>query len=389
MLRVLCFLCFALLPLAWARTWTDAQGRQLEADLVSSDETKVTLKLGNGKIVPVPLIKLSDADREYVREQAQLGKAEVVKERDQLNFSQPWPDTIEFVEDPQVEIVSEDKQSNHFVYESASFRFVCDVRLSKQVVKGFALMFESTFDYCRALPLAISGGIKTDGKFQILLFEKKQTYIDHGGPPSSAGVFKTSQHAVMVPLTSLGVKQVGNGYMLDRDVDNRTLIHELTHQLTPLSYFAPGAGGWFSEGIAEYVAATPYRQGRFKVKSNFDDLVAYATAYGKNEASGGRALGKEISAPPLREYFMMSYEDFTGASANFNYGLGLLITTYFLHLDGEGDAARMKLFLKALRDGKKGQEAINILLDGRSYEDMQDAISKAWRRKGIKIEFGN
>jgi hypothetical protein len=201
-----------------------------------------------------------------------------------------------------------------------------------------------------------------------------------------AGVFMSGKKAVMVPLTSLGVKQVGSGYMLDRDVSNRTLIHELTHQLTPRLYFEPGARGWFSEGIAEYVAATPYRQGRFKVKSNFDDIVAYATAYAKDD-SRGRALGKDISAPPLKEYFMMSYDAFTGTSANFNYGLGLLLTTYFLHLDGDGDAARMKAFLKALREGKKGQEAIDVLLNGRSYEEMEEAISRGWRRKGVKIEF--
>lgn len=371
---------------ASAKTWTDVQGRKLEAELVSSNGTEVSLKLNGGKTVSIPLTKLSEADRKFVSEQAGKGGAAADEENAPLNFNQPWPDNVKFDEDPQVEIVLEDKEANKYVYESASFRFVCDVRLSKQVVKGFALMFESTFAYCRALPLAFTGGIKIDGKYQILLFEKMETYVENGGPPTSAGVFMTEKHAVMVPLTSLGVKQVGSGYMLDRDVDNRTLIHELTHQLTPMPYFEPGASGWFTEGIAEYVAATPYRHGRFKVKSNFDDIVAYATAYGKDDTRG-RALGEDITAPPLKEYFMMSYDVFTGTSANFNYGLGLLLTTYFLHLDGEGDAARMKAFLKALRDGKQGQEAIDVLLDGRSYEEMEEAISKGWKRKGVKIRF--
>ena len=85
------------------------------------------------------------------------GGAAPQAEEDLLNFSQPWPDNVKFDEDPQVEIVSEDKEANRYVYESASFRFVCDVRLSKTVVKGFAVMFESTYRYCRALPLAITG----------------------------------------------------------------------------------------------------------------------------------------------------------------------------------------------------------------------------------------
>lgn len=369
-----------------ARTWTDVQGRKLQAELVSSDATDAKLKLDTGKTVTIPLAKLSDEDRKFIGEQADKGDQTKTAEKEALNFDQPWPDNVKFDEDPQVEIVSEDKEANRYVYESASFRFVCDVRLSKQVVKGFAVMFESTFAYCRALPLAITGGVKTDGKFQILLFEKKESYVDAGGPADSAGVFIGAKQVVMVPLTSIGVKQVGSGYMLDRDVSNRTLVHELTHQLTPRPYYQPGAMGWLTEGIAEYVAATPYRNGRFKVKSNFDDIVAYATAYAKDD-SRGRALGKDISAPPLKEYIMMSYEGFTGSSANFNYGLGLLLTTYFLHLDGEGDAARIKAFLKALRDGKQGQEAVDVLLGGRSYEEMEEAISKGWRRKGINIEF--
>lgn len=375
---------------ASARTWTDVQGRKLEADLVSSNGTDVTLKLDAGKTVSILLAKLSAEDRKFVSEQAVEGdgteKQGSGAEKESLNFDQPWPDNVRFDEDPQVEIVSEDKEANRYVYESASFRFVSDVRLSKQVVKGFAVMFESTYEYCRALPLAISGGEKTDGKFQILLFEKKEDYVSAGGPPESAGVFMGGKQVVMVPLTSLGVKAVGSGYMLDRDVSNRTLIHELTHQLTPRPYFQPGAMGWFTEGIAEYVSATPYRHGRFKVKSNFDDIVAYATGYGKDN-NGGRALGQEFKAPSLKDYFQMPYSSFTGTDANKNYGLALMLTTYFLHLDGDGDGARMKEFLKALRDGKKGQEALDVLLGSRDYAEMEEAISKGWRRKGVKIEF--
>jgi hypothetical protein len=368
---------------ATARTWTDVQGRKLDGELVSSNATDATLKLATGKTVTIPLAKLSAEDRKFISEQTDKNEG---SENEALNFNKPWPDNVKFDEDPQVEIVTEDKENNRYVYESASFRFVSDVRLSKQVVKGFALMFESTFAYCRALPLAISGGVKTDGKFQILLFEKKESYVNAGGPPDSAGVFIGGKQVVMVPLTSVGVKQVGSGYMLDRDVSNRTLIHELTHQLTPTLYYGPGALGWFTEGIAEYVAATPYRHGRFKVKSNFDDVVAYATAYAKDD-NRGRALGQEITAPALKDFFQMPYSAFTGNDGNFNYGLALILTTYFLHLDGEGDAARMKDFLKALRAGKKGQEAIDALLGGRSYAEMEEAVSKGWRRKGVKIEF--
>lgn len=388
----LAVLCLLSAP-AWARTWTDTQGRTLEAEMVSATEAEVTLLLdANQKQVTLPLARLSAGDLEYLKT---LPKAPVKKETpsakapegDGINFDAPWPQKVQFGEDPQIVTVTEDKEAKRFVYESANYRFVCDVRLSQSVVKGFAVMFEATYLYCRALPLGISGGKKTDGKYQILLFETKEGYVKAGGPPTSAGVFMGGKNVVMVPLTSLGVRPMGSGYILDRDKENGTLVHELLHQLTPRAYFEDGAVGWFSEGIAEYATATPYRAGIFKVKSNFDDIVAYATGYGK-EDTHGRALGEKIKAPPLKDFFMMSYGQFTGSRGNFNYGFGLMLTTYFLHLDGEGDGARMKKFLMALRDGKSGQAAVDVLLDGRSYEQMEEAISKAWKKKRVDIVFG-
>ncbi|WP_075090936.1 SHD1 domain-containing protein [Haloferula sp. BvORR071] len=372
-----------------ARTWTDTQGRTLDASLVKSSDSEVTLQLdSNHKVVTLPLSRLSQADVDFIKSESKKSTAgdKTSAPDSELNFEAPWPKAIHFDEDPEIQTVEEDKEKKHFVYESTNYRFTSDVRLAQSVVKGFAVMFESTYLYCRALPLAISGGGKTAGKYQILLFESHDDYVKAGGPPSSAGVFVSGKNVVMVPLTSLGVRQMGSGYILDRDKANGTLVHELTHQLTPESYFKAGALGWFSEGLAEYATATPYRAGVFKVKSNFDDIVAYATAYGK-DSTHGRALGEKIKAPALKDFLTMSYAQFAGPSGNFNYGFGLLLTTYFLHLDGEGDGSRIKQFLMALRAGKSGQDALAILLDGRSYKQLEDDISKAWKKKRVDIEF--
>jgi hypothetical protein len=347
----------------------------------------------------VPWDRLIVEDQEFLKKRAvEVQKAAAEKARfeaaekkrnEGLNWDDPWPETIVFKEDPEIDVVMEDAEKNRFIYTSTNYRFTCDVRLSKSVVSTFADMFESTHNYCRALPLAITGGGMKGGKYDILLFETKESYVKAGGPPSSSGVFIGGRNIVMVPLTSLGVRKVGSGYMRDRDRSDGTLIHELTHQLSPYVYYAKGARGWFSEGLAEYTTATPYRYGRFKVKNNFDDIKAYATAYGK-KGSRGRALGEMINAPALRDYMLMSYADFTGSRANFNYGFGLIITTYFLHLDGEGDAARMKEFLKGLRRTPRGGDttkALDKLLDGRSWEELENDISEGWGRKGVDITF--
>jgi hypothetical protein len=390
-------LLLLLAPCSLSETWTDKRGRKMEAELLSVKESKAVFKLASGKEVTVAVDLFSEEDQKRIKDwepaesdEEGAGRGEEKDPDDagaaRLNFDAPWPKKVSFNGDAEINTVEEDKEKGRFIYESANYRFICDVRLSQSVVKGFAVMFEATQLYCRELPLAISGGIKEDGKYPILLFENKEDYIKAGGPPSSAGVFIGGKGVVMVPLTSLGVRPVGSGYMLDRDKASGTLIHELTHQLTPEVYFAEGALGWFSEGIAEYVTATPYRAGNFKVGSNFDDIRAYATGYGKDDTRG-RALGESIQVPALRDFFLMSYREFAGPNANFNYGMGLMLTTYFLHLDGDGDAARIKAFLRALRAGKSGEDALEVLRDGRSYEELEEAIAKAWKRKGVEIEF--
>lgn len=393
---VSCVLASLVVNAASGRTWTDVQNRRVEAELIRVEGTSVILRLGDGKEVPYPLEKLSAVDREFVKtvpaekpaSATGLAKAEVVAGSigdEPTGFDGPWPDTIRYSEEPEITTVKEDSERKSFIYESPNYRYVCDVRLSKSVVKGFAVLFEATHRYCRSLPLMWDGGTKTAGKYQILLFGKKDDYVRAGGPARSAGVFMSGKAAVLIPLESLGVKPVGSGYMLDRDKSSGTIPHELTHQLSPRAYFASGAEGWFGEGMAEYVGQSPYRNGTFSVKGNFKTLVDYVTAYGRKE-NGGRALGNKIAMPPLKAFMLQDYESFQ-EQPQLGYGCGLLMTIYFLHMDGEGDGRRLKEFLKALRSGKSGERALEVLLDGRSYEQLQDEFAKAWSRKGVDFSF--
>ena len=371
-----------------ARQWTDVKGRTIEAEFLSAQGGDVTLSLPGGRTATFPIARLSPEDQQFVRDSIKSGAGANGAGDEVLNFDAAWPKDVRYSGDPQVRTVAEDTEGRKFVYESTNFRFISDVRLSQQVVRSFSVMFEATHDFCRALPLALSGGIRTDGRFQILLFERKEDYIKAGGPPASAGVFVSGLNAVMVPLENLGLKKVGSGYMLDREASNRTIIHELTHQLTPESYFKGGANGWFFEGLAEYVAATPYRSGCFRLKSNFEEIVEYFTAHSKRD-NLGRAMGRAFTAPALRDFMLMGYEEFLGRNGHFNYGFSLMLTTYFLHLDGKGDATRMKAFLKALRAGLSGEAALEVLLDGRSFDQLQEEFAKAWKRKGVEVMFEN
>lgn len=366
------------------RGWTDDQGRKTKATLLRVDGDEVLLKLENGREALFPIERLSQADQDFVLDH---GNGSEPRKHQDLNFDSPWPDRVKFDGDPEIEVMEEDADRSSFIYESANYRYLCDVRLSKSVTRGFARLFEATHQFTRALPLAVDGGRNAGGKYLIRLFESEKDYFKAGGPPGSAGVYMGQDNVVMVPLTSLGVRKVGSGYMLDRSRSLNTLPHELVHQLTPGFYYQNGAMGWFTEGIAEYVAVTPYRSGAFNVRTNLRPILEYVTAYGEKN-TGGRALGDTIKVGPLKEFMLQSYSSFL-SKPMVNYGSALLITHYFFHLDGEGDASRMKRFLKSLRAGKRGEAALKELLDSRSWGDLENDIQKAYSRRGVDLIFSS
>lgn len=70
-------LAFGLNPVLTARTWTNKDGRAIEAEIVSADDSLVTIQKGD-KEFKLPLDRLSDPDQEYVKgwllEQEEIAK---------------------------------------------------------------------------------------------------------------------------------------------------------------------------------------------------------------------------------------------------------------------------------------------------------------------------
>jgi hypothetical protein len=287
----------------------------------------------------------------------------------------------------QSRVISEDAKTGVYVYESPHYRFTCDVRLTSDVLRNFAMMFETTWKYVNAVPLALDGGALRLGRLDVKLFETQEGYVRGGGMPGSAACYIPAEGAVLAPLSSLGLRKTGTGFSLDTNGTNAVLIHELAHQLTPLSYLNPALNnGWFVEGLAEYISATPYSWGYFRLDPQGNAVLAYVTAYGEDRKLG-RALGKKLRAPRLRDFMRMDYRSFAGANANGNYGLGLLLTHYFLHLEGGGKSGRISEYLKGLRAGATGEASLKPLLVGGSFEKLEADFAAAWRRKGVEIVF--
>ena len=385
-----------------ARTWTDVKGRTIDGEIISKDQTKVKVDV-KGKPVDIPLKMLSQADRDYVThwepaaasteaEQAE-GESEKSKNGQQklstaeleAYFNIPWPKLVSA--DVSMEIEEEFGPEGTFVYRSENYEFISNTKLSKVVVKRFAVLFEATRLYVQQLPYASLKSYKKGANYKVMLFDTMMSYHRAGGPKGSAGVYMSSKDVIMVPCESLGLVRRGSSWSIDYDRTNKTLPHEITHQVTDLEYYSEGSRGWFSEGMAEYIAVTPYRSGKFSANKAAAAIEQYVTHFSKKD-NRGRNLGEEIYVASLEQFMMMEYRDFKGENANFNYGLAALLVTYFNHYDGEGDGENIKNFLRALKAGKSGEEAIEVLRAGRSFRELEADISKGWRKRGVKIIFG-
>ncbi len=54
-------------------------------------------------------------------------------------------------------VVKEDSKTGVYIYQSPSYRFICDARITEDALRNFSVMFETTRKYARELPLSMGG----------------------------------------------------------------------------------------------------------------------------------------------------------------------------------------------------------------------------------------
>lgn len=382
------------------RTWTDVQQRQIEASFERTEADQVVLKLRSGDTITVPLKSLSEADRKWI-EQPTAGA---------LTYNGPpaeadWPRTVSLKELPEVTVVREDPETKEFVYESEHYEFVCDSKLSANLMREISRVFEATWLVNCLLPLDLRPVPEGERKkFLARIFTNKSDYRKAGGTPGSAGVYSPSKRALMVPLDSLGVKMVGSRVAVDYVAeDYKTLIHEITHQM--MNHWLSKIPVWFTEGAAEYVELAPYDNGRFsflKQDNNLKQRLTYLASPG------------EFPMVPLERLFNITNKTWDEALARNeesntqssgtqgsaitnvawrNYASALVLTYYFYHIDDDGKGTHIKDYLREIeaiksRDKKGLDDAVSKhLIRGRSYAEIEKDLQRGLRREGIAVKF--
>lgn len=387
---------------AESRMWTSTDGKFIQAELVDVLNGEAVLMVtGQPAPVRVPFARLSQADQEYIKTWTKPGPAPGAAEKKAADKTKPegveldatgfpigknstvdrdkhgWPEVVALKAKPSFTLVKEDKETKEFIYRSDHFEFVSTQRLSGEIVREFSRLFETTFETAVALPLRLDPKPPADF-FRVKLYESTQAYFEAGGLKGSGGMYTSRTKEVLVPLPNLGVKRMGERWVLEARDGNHTLIHEVTHQV--MHSWMPRLPVWIIEGAAEYVQAGRYAPGRLTLRG-----------YGKNLEQNG-AGGREVKTTDLETLMAMDHPAWLAAlakgGAGRNYRSAMLLFYYFCHEDGDQSGKQMIDYFQS-RKGKRGTDAVErekYLLRGRDAETLRKDFKRGLASVGISLE---
>lgn len=361
-----CLFCLWMATAAFSaetRSWTDAQGNQTQAVLRGFDGGDVLLQNAAGKTLRVPVKNLSEDDQRYVvlnistlidASATPLSTAPVPASVPVMAKA-TWPATLTAPDGlTNADYVELQSKPGRHLYRSRRFEYVLHAydKLTPTVMKDVARVFEGTYELLSQSPFGVQAQ-PVNGYFRADLYQTMEMYHDAGGPRGSGGVYVRDEKVFKVPLDSLGLKRGANGYTRDDNFELKTLVHEITHMM--MHDILPFLPRWLIEGSAEYVECIPYKSGTFR----HSDLLGSVQRYNKDRLSGKYRLAgppldfvRNIIRPPvvIKEGGIRFDRGETSPVPQVGfYHTSMLLTYYFMHLDGDGKGTRLLKFLEAVR----------------------------------------
>jgi hypothetical protein len=352
------------------REWTDRDEHRIRARLVGMDAERAVVRLRllfDGTVIELPVANLTEADQRYVEahRDAFAAPGEPLPEGG-------WPREVLSPDGFEVEESRPDAATH--LYRTPHFEFRSDVKLAPSLIRHYARVFEGTHQVLGRLPLRLDGG-EDPPRHAVRFFRRHDEFIAAGGIAGSGGVYLAASREILVPLSSVGVRVIGDQVAFHPETfDAAPLVHEITHQLMhPWLDIFPV---WFCEGLAEYLAAVPFEGGnRFDFTQIHEGIRRHlARRPGEAVSEGGWITVDLMHPEDLVRIGHRRWADAVadGTQAGTHYRSALLLLYYLVHLEGEGDASALIRYFHETR----GSE-----LHRRRYvRDYNDAVER-YRRQ--------
>lgn len=322
------------------REWTDHTGKKFTAEIIATDAWRATFALPDRNKAVLWLAQLSAADVNFVATWRAANPTAPLVDPQRLA---PWPAEA-VAADNEVKVQSEDPKAAAFVYEGAHFLMQSDVSLPLDVVRDLNGVFEATRAALMALPFGLHRGGEQE-KYPVFFFSTPEQYGAAGGMTASGGYFQGSTGRMLLLLPNLGIRATGFVKKFDHQKNLFVLKHEVTHQL--LMRWGDALPVWFSEGLAEVIAAAPYARGRY----SFNAMDTAVAAYVQKWRSPGELKPLNLIPPAqLMDFTMSSWEERVASQSAYElYNSAALFVYFLLRHDGAGDGSAVASFLDTLR----------------------------------------
>ena len=379
------------------RTWTTTEGKTFQATLVGVQGTQVTVRLGNGQLAAIGLPRLSPEDQAYVQGLAKpaggaAGSAPAATARSPI-ANRVWPQTVEVDSRAiEVSVVSEDPANQKCVYRSRNFEFTTQDKIAPSMMKELARTFEATRSLIEALPWGVHPKPPSGSAFFVArLFTTREDYIAAGGTSTSGAMFKSSDGSFLVPFKSLGLEQRGKTWAKSAKFNDNLVVLEISKQMLFGSYsYLPQ---WVWQGAPEYAGLLPDNAGVIRADAHERGVKEFIKHWGDHGiAPGDAGPVYELMQLPNEVWSQrMLADDKNRLRLQINSGL---LVYYFCRLDGDGKGTRFLRFMDEIANARDanippgarssfGASQMEILLDGRTKEEMQKAVVEGFKKIGI------
>lgn len=305
------------------------------------------------------------------------------------NFDDPWPGVVVGPGKDMVFATVKDGVDGQWVYETEHFVLQADFDLGERTARELGRIVETAYEACLALPCNSFGRKSNPSvkKYGYFMFQGNDAFVKAlGSNPMYKMVSALTRYpGIYLVKNKLNISGEASNYAIDKKRQPFVTKHEMHHLV---GKGREDFGMWYIEGMGEYMGCSPYENGAIHFNMNEKVVLDYVSSW--NAACEGRRLGTEIACPTsLKEFCDTGIVEFMNpARANFNYGMALLCVYYWIHLDGKGDASRLKNYVRALQERKGRQAAEAALTDGRTWENIEKEFSAKYAKLGLEITFG-
>ncbi len=294
-----------------------------------------------------------------------------------------WPTSFKPRRPATIRLIQQGGNGQNFSYHTQHFELRSPTALSQHNISHFATTAESVPSVLARLPLPLLG-MPQGERSKVLIYPDEASFVQAGGASGAAGYYSGRQQAIMLRADTFLIPPPRAGSKLPPKADYDLLVHEFTHLCMhrDLAYLPV----WFTEGTAEYIAATHANKGVYQF-SNINSII-------RRHIQRNLPLDQDhITLPGIAETIALNHktwrtriEHAPAEDSYRSYATSLLIVHTLFH-GGPKRREATRLFLNNIRKRQPPTQQTQILIPTADREKLQNMIISYWKPRGLRIKF--